>query len=121
MSYLPIFFSTSAKSCLVVGGGEVAVRKVRQLLNVQADVLVVAPILCKELKGMYGNGEIRHEQREFNENDLDECVLVVAATDDGAVNEQVSTLAQQRRIPVNVVDNPALCSFFSRILIFCAF
>ena len=111
MSYLPIFFSTVDKPCLVVGGGEVAVRKVRQLLNVKADVIVVAPALCNELSGMYAEGEIRHAQREFEEGDLSECVLVIAATDDEEVNERISVLAQQQRIPVNVVDNPALCTF----------
>jgi len=111
MSYLPIFFSVTGKPCLVVGGGEVAVRKVRQLLHVQAKVLVVAPMLCDELKAIHEQGEIRYGQREFSQDDLAECVLVIAATDDAAVNAQVSQLAQQARIPVNVVDDPALCSF----------
>ena len=117
MSYLPIFFSVADKPCLVVGGGEVAARKVRQLLNVQAKVLVVAPQLCDELEQMRVQREIRHEQRAFAAGDLAECVLAIAATDDAAVNEQVSKLAQKARIPVNVVDAPALCSFIVPALV----
>lgn len=111
MEYLPIFVQIKNRPCLVVGGGSIAARKVALLRKAQADVTVVSPELCAELKQLNEEGLIQHITREFEDSDLDSCVLVIAATDARAVNERVSQLANQLRLPVNVVDNPDLCSF----------
>lgn len=111
MDFLPIFLNIKQKPCLVVGGGEVAARKVSLLLKAEAQVTVVSPALARELKEMAEKGKINHVVRDFQPSDIDDPVLVIAATDDQSVNEQVSSLAKAQRIPVNVVDNPALCSF----------
>ena len=111
MQYLPLFFQIKQRPCLVVGGGGVAARKVALLRKAGGDVTVVAPALCDELAALAADGKIRHRARAFDDADLDECVLVIAATDDRATNERVSALAQKLRVPVNVVDNPDLCSF----------
>ena len=111
MEYLPIFIQIKNRPCLVVGGGSIAARKVALLRKAQADVIVVSPALCDELKTLSDESLIRHVAREFEENDLDSCVLVIAATDQRDVNERVSRLAHELRLPVNVVDNPDLCSF----------
>lgn len=111
MEYLPIFVQIKNRPCLVVGGGSIAARKVALLRKAQADVTVVSPELCAELKQLNEEGLIQHIAREFEGSDLDSCVLVIAATDARAVNERVSQLANQLRLPVNVVDNPDLCSF----------
>ena len=111
MEYLPIFIQIKNRPCLVVGGGSVAARKVALLRKAHADVTVVAPELCHELQQMTGETLIKHENRQYEESDLETCVVVIAATDQRAVNESVSELAQQLRLPVNVVDNPDLCSF----------
>ncbi len=111
MEYLPIFFQIKHRPCLVVGGGSIAARKVALLRKAQADVTIVSPVLCDELAQLKKEGQIQHLGREFEEVDLESCVMVIAATDQRPVNEQVSELAHQLRLPVNVVDNPDLCSF----------
>ncbi len=111
MSFLPIFLRLRDRRCLVVGGGAVAARKVGPLLRAGARVTVVAPRLCAELVARRGAGEIEHEARGFARQDLDGTWLCIAATDDGRENGAVSALAQERDIPVNVVDDPERCSF----------
>jgi uroporphyrin-III C-methyltransferase / precorrin-2 dehydrogenase / sirohydrochlorin ferrochelatase len=111
MKFLPIFLDIKQRPCLVVGGGEVAARKASQLISAQGKVTIVAPSINDELLVLLDKGEIEHIPAEFSENYLDTCVLVIAATDHASVNEAVSKLAQARNLPVNVVDNPALCSF----------
>ncbi|HEB95909.1 MAG TPA: uroporphyrinogen-III C-methyltransferase [Sedimenticola thiotaurini] len=111
MDHLPVFLDVSDRTCLVIGGGEVAARKVSLLLKCGARVQVVAPELCDSLQRLARDGGIAHLPRGFRDGDLDDAHLVIAATDDAAVNRRVSELAGARRIPVNVVDQPALCSF----------
>jgi len=111
MKHLPLFFDIRQRQCLVVGGGEVAARKVEALLRAGAKVRVVSPQLCPQLSAHHAAGEIEHAAQQFDAVQLDECVLAVAATNDEGINKQVSVLAHQRNIPVNVVDCPELCSF----------
>jgi uroporphyrin-III C-methyltransferase/precorrin-2 dehydrogenase/sirohydrochlorin ferrochelatase len=111
MQYFPMFYELTGKPCLVVGGGEIAARKVALLHRAGGKVLVVAPTLCESLQRKLKAGDIVHVSRNFQDNDLDNCVLAVAATDDQAVNRRVSELSQARHLPVNVVDQPELCSF----------
>ena len=111
MNFLPIFLRVRARPCLVVGGGEVAARKVSLLRQAGANVSVVSPTLCKSLASEATMGNISHRASEFTHDDLTDAVLVIAATDDSAVNEAVATAAQQRGLPVNVVDEPRLSSF----------
>ncbi|MCW8852547.1 MAG: siroheme synthase CysG [Gammaproteobacteria bacterium] len=111
MEYLPIFFQIKHRSCLVVGGGSIAARKVALLRKAQAEVTVVSPELCAELAGLSQDGLIQHKAREFKDSDLEECVMVIAATDQHQINEHISDLANNLRLPVNVVDNPGQGSF----------
>ncbi|MBT8129507.1 MAG: siroheme synthase, partial [Gammaproteobacteria bacterium] len=111
MDYLPIFYRIRQRSCLVVGGGSVAARKVSLLRKAGADVTVVSPELCDELQQLASSNKIDYLNRGYVENDLDDCVMVIAATDQRDVNEQISAHALSRSLPVNVVDNIALCSF----------
>ena len=106
MDFLPIFLKVKGKLCLVVGGGEVATRKAGVLLDAGARVRVVAPTIKPELAPRVESIVARFETQH-----LDGVSLVIAATDDRGVNQQVSQHAQLRNIPVNVVDNPELCSF----------
>ena len=108
MDFLPIFANVRNKRCLVVGGGEVAQRKAGVLLEAGAKVLVVAPEISAALAGQHGVTPI---YARFEAAHLDNVMLVIAATCDRVVNQQISTLAQARHIPVNVVDDPKLCSF----------
>ena len=111
MDYLPIFLKVEDRPCLVVGGGKVAARKVALLHRAGATITTVSPVLCNELRTLLVQGVITHMARDFQDEDLDDAVLVIAATDDEAVNRRISELAKSQRIPVNVVDSPDLCSF----------
>ncbi|MCW9024543.1 MAG: siroheme synthase CysG [Gammaproteobacteria bacterium] len=111
MKFLPIFMNVTGESCMVVGGGQVASRKVFMLQRVSARITVVSPQLCSELQKLADSGEIEHIAREFAPEDIENRVLIIAATDNRQVNQQVSELAKSRGIPVNVVDAPELCRF----------
>lgn len=111
MQYFPVFFDLHGKRVLVVGGGEVAARKVSLLHRAGAEVMVVSPELCESLQNRVANNEISHEARNFEDTDIEASALIVAGTGDQAVNKHVSDLAHANCIPVNVVDQPALCSF----------
>ena len=111
MDYLPVFLKVEDRPCLVVGGGKVAARKVGLLSRAGARITVVAPQICDEIKALPDPACVTIVEREFREADMADVVLVIAATDNETVNQTVSGLANRQRIPVNVVDNPDLCSF----------
>jgi len=112
MNFLPVFLDVRDKNCLVVGGGAIAARKAEHLLRAGALVRVVAPEIGKRLREMVQDQPgLELEQREFHQDDLDTMLCVIAATDNEAINSDISRQSQALRIPVNVVDNPALCSF----------
>src|SRR3569833_2620979 len=96
---------------MVVGGGDVAARKVDLLLRAGARVTVIAPQLHARLLERVRLGELRHEGDEFDELQLRDCRLAVAATNDDAVNRRVAAAARAHNVPVNVVDHPELCTF----------
>ena len=108
MDFLPIFLNVRQRLCLVVGGGEVAFRKASVLSEAGACIRIVAPQLIEDFSAMPG---ISHIATNFQPEHLQDAVLVIAATDDNQVNEQISQLAKAANIPVNVVDNPPLCTF----------
>ena len=111
MDYLPIFVNIRQRDCIVVGGGAIAARKVALLCKAEASVTVIAPELSEELARQVESGSIRHLARKYQDGDIADCALVIAATDDRALNETISQRAKDNNIPVNVVDNPDLCSF----------
>lgn len=100
-----------AQRCLVVGGGDIAARKASLLLEADGVVTVVSPELSGQMAQYVKEGRVEHIQGTFEIPHLDGMRVVIAATDDSGVNELVSAEAQKRSIPVNVVDNPELCSF----------
>lgn len=111
MDYLPIFINIRQRPCAVIGGGAVAARKIALLRKAEASVRVISPDLVDELAALADKGLIEHQARGFEDRDIDDCALVIAATDDRKLNEGISQMARARYLPVNVVDNPDLCSF----------
>jgi len=111
MDFLPVFMNLRNRDCLIVGGGEVATRKTSLLLDAHASVTIVAPSLTKMMQEWLEKGQITHESRDFNASDVQGKSLVIAATDDEDANQSVHSAAIALNIPVNVVDNPDLCTF----------
>ena len=111
MKYYPIFLDLSTHPCLVVGGGTVAERKVETLLSAQGKVTVISPTLTPQLLVWAKDHLITVFQRSYRPGDLEGFALVFAATDDAELHEQIATEARATRIFLNVVDQPAFCSF----------
>lgn len=111
MDYLPIFLRLKHQRALVVGGGQVALRKVQALLRANAQVKLVAPQILPELKQLMLDSNQHFEQRDFSDADLLGVKLAIAATDSREVNQAVYNAATLLNLPVNVVDQPELCSF----------
>jgi uroporphyrin-III C-methyltransferase / precorrin-2 dehydrogenase / sirohydrochlorin ferrochelatase len=111
MQALPIFFNISNRHCVVIGGGEVAARKVTMLLKANAAITLISPEICAALQALVDEQKIKHLNATFESSQLSGACLVIAATDSEAINEAVSIAAKAENIPVNVVDAPALCTF----------
>ncbi|MEW6388385.1 MAG: bifunctional precorrin-2 dehydrogenase/sirohydrochlorin ferrochelatase [Thermodesulfobacteriota bacterium] len=111
MKTYPVFALIAGQPCLVVGGGEVGERKVRDLLEAGAWVTVVSRTLTPGLAEMAAQGEISYREEDFHPEHLAGMALVVGATDDPEVNARVSAGARSRGIWVNIVDAPDLCTF----------
>lgn len=111
MQALPIFFNIAKRHCVVVGGGDVATRKVNMLLKANAAVTLVSLEICDEINALVAKKAIQFIQSSYVATQLQGACLVIAATDDRLVNEAVSCDAKAMNIPVNVVDAPDLCTF----------
>jgi uroporphyrin-III C-methyltransferase/precorrin-2 dehydrogenase/sirohydrochlorin ferrochelatase len=111
VDHLPIFCQLRGRACLLVGGGDVAERKARLLLDAGAQLTVNALSFIPQFTAWAAEGMLTLVEGEFSETLLDECWLAIAATDNDAVNQRVSDAAEARRIFCNVVDAPKEASF----------
>lgn len=122
MGYFPLFIDLSKIPCLVIGGGKVATRKIKALLQYGANCVVVAPNFVHELEiiGQEYDGANKIEliQESIEEKGSSYWIekanwgLVLCTTDNGQINKEVALLCHERKIPVNVADNQELCTFF---------
>ncbi len=110
MRYLPILLDVQNKRCALIGGGEVALRKLAWLRTAGAQVCIVAPELHPDLLPLIDGKAVQHLAQPFQPDQLDGCVLVICATNDAAVNRLAAEAAHARGIPVNVVDDLEQCS-----------
>ncbi len=110
-SYYAAFLRLEGRRCAVVGGGEVALRKVESLLEAGADVVAIAPALCQGIEEMHRQARIEVERGPYRPEVLDGAFLAIAATNDQEANRQVAADARERRVLVNVVDDPQHCDF----------
>ena len=109
--FFPVNLNLRDRKCLVVGGGRVAERKVKSLLQCGAEIWVVSPELTGELEKLAVERAINFISRHYAAEDLEGCFLVISAADDREVNSRVADDCFARNTPVNVVDDPARCSF----------
>ena len=103
MTVFPLFENIDGKTFLIIGGGNTAARKVGRLLQFTNRIIVIAEET--DIK------DVKVIRRPFEESDLDRADFVIAATDDRSLNRSIAAACRERRIPINVVDDPALCSF----------
>jgi uroporphyrin-III C-methyltransferase / precorrin-2 dehydrogenase / sirohydrochlorin ferrochelatase len=111
MDFLPIFLDIKGQDCVVIGGGEVATRKIALLLRAGGRVTVISPELSEGVARMAENGEIRHIRSRWQEEDLKDYRLVIAATDDRKLNARIAELARECGRPVNVIDDASAGNF----------
>jgi uroporphyrin-III C-methyltransferase/precorrin-2 dehydrogenase/sirohydrochlorin ferrochelatase len=107
LKYFPLFFDLNGQKVLIVGGGEVALRKVSLLERAGASIMLVAPRIVPELAQRAADGALTLARREFLAEDLNDARLVVVATSHRALNRWIASLSEARAIPVNVVDDRA--------------
>lgn len=108
MGYFPFYIDIKNKSCLVVGGSRVALRKVEKLLPFEPDITVVAPYICDEIKAF---SQVRIYERPFEDGDLDGAFMAVSATGDILLDEHIYELCNERGILLNTVDDMERCGF----------
>ena len=117
MAYFPMFVDMTERECLIVGGGNVAYRKVMVMLDFGAKVTVVAEDICDELRKLTIDDTANKEnritfiKRKFEQKDCDGMEMVIAATDDNALNHEIAEYCKAKGIMVNAVDQKADCSF----------
>ena len=111
MQNFPIFMTLRERRALVVGGGEAALHKVELLLAAGAQITLIAETVTGDIAQLISEGRIAWGGHVFCDDDLIDISLVIVGSDDEALQARVSQAAQQRGLPVNVVDRPALSSF----------
>jgi len=111
MEHLPIFINLKQKPVLVVGGGDIALRKINLLIKAQARVDCLSPFFCEGMNSLSRDNYVNLINKSFEPADIKDYSVIIAATDDATVNSSISSIAHDKRIPVNVVDSPALSSF----------
>ncbi|MCX5840275.1 MAG: bifunctional precorrin-2 dehydrogenase/sirohydrochlorin ferrochelatase [Deltaproteobacteria bacterium] len=111
MKYYPVNLNMTNKRCVVVGGGDIAERKVERLLECGAQVTVVSKSLTPLLKARKKTGQMDHIDRDYEDQALDGAFMVIGATDQNDVNERISKDAMARGLLVNIVDDPDRCNF----------
>jgi len=109
--FLPITLSLKNRPCLVVGGGGVALRKINILLEYECNITVIAPKAVERIEYFAGKGLIKYMKREYKSPEASTYGIVISASNDKALNRQVSEDCKNAGVPVNVVDSPVLCDF----------
>ncbi len=109
-NYFPLFLNLQNRKIVIIGGGSVAARRAKTLLSFQAELKVVAREISKELEEF--KDQIILYRKEYEEQDMIDAFLVVAATDDRAVNQQIYEAAKSRNILVNIADQKELSDFY---------
>jgi precorrin-2 dehydrogenase/sirohydrochlorin ferrochelatase len=111
MAVFPFFINLKGKRCVIIGGGNVAERKIKVLLGFEPELVVISPTVTENIKQLHSQGAITHITDSFRSEYLDQAFLVIAATSDNQLNEAIYREAINRQLPVNVVDDPAKCTF----------
>ena len=113
MGYFPFYADISGRSCIIAGGGEIALRKAEKLTAFEPEITVIAPEISRRFDGL----KVRRIERTFRDSDIDGAFMVIAATGDSELNRHISELCRAKKIPVNSVDDIENCSFIFPALV----
>lgn len=112
MNYYPICLDLKDKKCVVVGGGEVALRKVKSLLEAEAKVVIISPEIIFGIRELIDKNKITYLKQEYKSDDIaEDTFLIIAASNNKQLNAQIANEAKKLNLLVNVVDAPDLCNF----------
>jgi precorrin-2 dehydrogenase/sirohydrochlorin ferrochelatase len=111
MRYYPVHLDIQNRNVLVVGGGSVGTRKVKTLLDCSARVTVVSPEVSRKLRELAASGDIKLAERSYQSEDLNGVFVVIGATDDERLNQQISSDADRLNTLCNIADRPEVCNF----------
>ncbi|NPA32476.1 MAG: bifunctional precorrin-2 dehydrogenase/sirohydrochlorin ferrochelatase [Aquificae bacterium] len=117
MPLFPLFVDLSKKRVLVVGGGKVATRKVKNLLPFTGNITIVSPKLTEELRDIVKSRGLKYVKRRFRSSDLKDKDVVIVAVDDERLQRRVFRLCERRKILCNAVDSPEYCNFIFPALV----
>lgn len=117
MALFPMFVDLKDQDCLVIGAGEVALRKIEQLVKFSSNLTVIAPNIHEEIRTLAQGYPIRLLEREYVMEDCENRFLVIGALDEYGEQEKIYAACMTLKIPVNCVDSPVLCSFVFPALI----
>jgi len=117
MALFPMYIDLNECDCLVIGAGEVALRKIEQLVKFSPKLTVVSPIIHHDIKMLAEQYPIVLIERRYSLEDLSNRFLVIGALDDLAEQKKIYHFCMEQKIPINCVDSPALCSFIFPALI----
>lgn len=109
--YMPVSISLNNRTCLVVGGGVVALRKIETLMDYDTSITVIAPEVEKKIEYHAERGKVTLEKREYRSGEAAGYGLVISASDDRELNKRVYEDAHRTGALVNVVDDPPMCDF----------
>ena len=112
-SYYPVFLDLKGRKCVIIGGGQVAERKVPPLLECDAKVAFVSPQITPSIQRWVDEGKVSWERRDYAEGDLKGAFLAIAATDEPQINRAIAREAAEKNILLNVVDVTPLCTFIA--------
>lgn len=111
--YYPVFIDVRQRRCVVIGGGNIGQEKVEKLLECDARVAVISPVVNPRVAEAADEGRITWDRREYEPGDLEGAFIAIAATDDNKVNRQIAAEAEARNVLLNVVDVTHLCTFIA--------
>ena len=110
--YFPMFVDLYDKNIIVVGGGKIATRRIRTLLQFTRNILVIAPEMTPELIELCNAGFVKYKHRKVKRSDLTDAYIVVAATNDRKINDDIYHICKEEGIYVNVISDKEKCDFY---------
>ena len=116
-AYYPVFLDLKDKHCVIIGGGKIGEHKIRPLLDFGARITVISPEVTDGIQEAADSGDVTLVLRKYQEGDLNDCTLAIAATNVRSVNKVIAAEAERERVVLNVVDDAELCTFIAPAIV----